>query len=188
MNLLFLTEFFPTKQNGKISGGAESRTYYLAKELSKKHNVTILTALISNSKKEETWGNLKIYRVGKEYSYVQTGNFLNRFLFFLNAIYKGIGFKLDLIDTNSVPTYLAAWVIGLLKNVKTVFWIPDIVGFKQAMKHFGFITGFLEALFELVSIYFFRADKTIALSETTKQKLLKLEFEEKDIEVVYPGV
>lgn len=188
MKLLFLTEFFPTVDGGPISGGAESRTYYLAKELSKKHDVSVITALLPNSKPAEYWGKLKISRVGRIYDYTQTGKFLNRFLFFISAIVSGLKFKVQLIDANSVPTYIAGWVIGLFKNSKTVFWIPDVVGFRDAIKHFGFFVGSVEAVFELVSIYFFRADKTIALSEITKNKLLKLEFEEKDIEVVYPGV
>lgn len=188
MKTLFLTEFFPTEINGKISGGAESRTYYLAKELSKKHEVTVITALSPNSQVAESWGKLKIYRVGRPYPYTQTGKFLNRFLFFISAIVSGLKFKVEIVDANSVPTYIAAWLIALVKNCKTVFWIPDVVSFRDAIKHLGLTMGFIEALFELISIYFFRADKTVALSETTKQKLLKLEFEEKDIEVVYPGV
>jgi glycosyltransferase involved in cell wall biosynthesis len=188
MRILFLTEFFPTKINGEISGGAESRTYYLAKELAKKHEVSVITALLPNSQAKESWGKLKIFRVGREYKYVQTGNFLNRFLFFISAMVQGLKFKVGIIDANSTPTYLAAWLIALFKNCKTVFWIPDVVGFKQAIKHFGFVVGFLEAVFELVSIYFFRADKTIALSKTTKNKLLKLEFDEHNLKVVYPGL
>lgn len=188
MKILFLTEFFPIIDGGSISGGAESRTYYLAKQLSLKHDVSVITSFLSKSAREELWGKLKIFRVGPQYSYTQTGKFFNRFIFFIFAIIKGLQTKTNLIDANSVPTYIAAWIIGLLKDIKTVFWIPDVVGIKQAMKHFGYVIGFLEGLFELISIYFFRANMTVALSETTKNKLMKLRLNEKNIKVIYPGV
>lgn len=188
MKILFLTEFFPIKDGGEISGGAESRTYYLAKNLAKKHEVSVITASLPKSKQYEKWEKLGIYRVGRMYPYIQTGKFINRFLFFVGAIVYGLKIKADVVDANSVPTYVAAWVIGLVRRSKTVFWIPDIVGFRAAIKHFGLFLGTAEAIFELVSIYFFQADKTIALSRTTKEKLLNLEFEEENIQVIYPGV
>ena len=46
----------------------------------------------------------------------------------------------------------------------------------------------LSLFFELLSIYFFRADTTIALSETTKNKLLKLEYDTDNVKVIYPGI
>jgi len=183
-----LTEFFPTEINGKISGGAESRTYYLAKELAKKNDVTVITARLLGSLKNESWNGLEIFRVGSGYSYTQTGKFLHRFIFFVTAFLKGLQTDSDIIDANSVPTYLAAWAVGLFKNIKTVFWIPDVVGVKQAVHHFGPIVGIMEGAFEFFSIYFFRADKTIALSQTTKNKLIDLKYYPSDIKVIYPGV
>jgi len=188
MKIVFLTEFFPIERGGKISGGAESRTYYLARELSQKNDVTVITAKLTGALTEESWGKLKIFRVGSEYSYTQTGKFWNRFIFFLAAIIKGLTTETDVIDANSVPTYLSTWIIGFIKNTKTVFWIPDVVGIKQAIGHFGLVVGFIEGFFELLSIYFFRADTTIALSETTKNKLLKLEYDTDNVKVIYPGI
>ncbi len=189
MHILFFTEFLPINIDGKISGGAESRTFYLAKALARKgHKITILTALLPNSLSEDNWDNITIFRVGSAYHYTQTGSFFDRFHFFLAAITQGIHINADIIDANSVPTYAAAWLVGLVKREKTVFWIPDVVGFRQTVRHFGVIIGLLEGLFELVSIALFRANKTIALSKTTKNKLVNLGFSENRLKIIYPGV
>lgn len=189
MKILFLTEFFPIRNAGEISGGAESRTYYLAKSLAKKsYKVMVVTALVPNSNSEENWDGIEIYRVGNPYDYTQTGKFLNRLLFFIAAVLTGLHLDADLVDANSVPTYIAAWIIGTIKSVKTVFWIPDVVGIRNAVKHFGFVTGFIEGFYELVSIYFFRGSATIALSETTRNKLLEFKYDKGKTVVIYPGV
>lgn len=166
MKILFLSEFFPVTEKGEISGGAESRTYYLSTEFAKRgHKIFILS---SNT-------------AGPKRGHIQTGSFWHRFLFFLDIIKQGLKTDFDLVDANSVPTYLAAWLLAKVKGKKSVFWIPDIVGFSAAIRHLGFVSGVLEAGFELVSIRFIIPDATIALSHTTKLKIGRGE-------VVYPGV
>lgn len=181
MKILFLSEFFPKELNGEISGGAESRTFYLSRALSTGHSVTVLTSLTSDVPSQQTWGRLKVFRFGPKRGYLQAGGFLGRFLFFLNLTVHAATFDFDVVDANSVPTYLAAWLAAKIRGCHSVFWVPDLVGFKAAISHFGFIIGFLEALFEYFSIKILIPDAVIALSSTTATKIGRGT-------VVYPGV
>ncbi len=183
MCILFLTEFFPTTDGGEISGGAESRTYYLAHALSKKHDVSIITSYLPDPLRFEDWNGLKIYRVGPRRNYLRQMGLFYRGLFFLSAIFKSLFLNFDIIDANNGVVYFCAWLVAKLKNKKLVYWVPDVVGFKEWRREQGFGGGLIAWILESAT-FWFPADQTIALSETTRKKLSKI----KNTIVIYPGV
>ena len=182
MKILFLTEFFPTEVNGKISGGAESRTYYLAKSLSQKHDVSVVTSLINNSQKFETWNKLKIYRVGPQRNYLRKLGLLDRGLFGVSSIIRIIRERPEIVDANNGVVYLFANIAARFYKAKLVYWVPDMVGLKEWQREQGFVGGIIAWAMEMTAVWF-PADKIIALSETTKNKINK-----NNVAVIYPGV
>jgi len=188
MKILFLTEFFPVVNNGKIPGGSESRTYYLAKQLVKNgHLVTVLTANLLNTKKEEIWDGVRVIRIGPKYSYVQSGSNFSRLGFALSLIPEGLRLDYDVVDANNSACYVAGWLVARLKLKKLVYWVPDILGLTGWIKALGLINGSINYINESWSL-FIGASKYIALSEVTKKKLINWGIDKKKIKVIYPGL
>lgn len=187
MKILFVTEFFPISDGGEISGGAESRTYYLAKKLSINHNVTVITSLLDNSLVGEKWDKLNIIRVGPRRNYVRRSSLIERGLFGLAIIKKIISTDFDIIDANNSVVYFFSYIGAKIKNKKLVYWIPDIVGLPEWQREQGLLGGFIARILELTAVLFL-PNKIIALSNTTKEKLVKLNVNQTKIDVIYPGV
>lgn len=189
MRVLFFTEFFPEKEGGKITGGVESRVLFTALELAKSgHKVMIMTSKLKGSLGFEVWSSgLEIYRVGPERLYTQSGQIITRLLFTLAALYKSLFINYDIVDAGNAVVYYAASTSALLKRKKSVHWVPDIVGFKDWLKPQGLIGAVIATVLEYTLIIF-PAGKIIALSHTTKNKLLKMGISDDKIAVVYPGV
>lgn len=188
MKFLFLTEYFPVTNNGKIPGGSESRTYYLAKQLAKNgHTVTVLTANLPNTSPFEIWDKVTVIRVGPRYDYVQSGSNLARLGFALSVIPKGLALDYDVVDANNTAVYVSAWLSARLKFKKLVYWIPDLLGLDGWIKALGLINGFINFVNESWAL-FIGASKYIALSEITKKKLVENGVNVKKITVIYPGI
>ena len=188
MKVLLLSEFFPFSDGGKITGGCEARTYYLAKELVKAgHAVTVLAANLPGTKKEDSWGKMRVVRAGPRYDYIQSGSNLSRFLFALSLIIKGCKIDFEVIDANNTAVYVASFLIARLKRKKLVFWVPDILGFRGWIKALGFVNGAMNYINEWLS-FSLPADHYIALSDMTKKKLEDENVEPSKISVIYPGI
>ncbi len=173
MKILFLTEFFPDKPGGKITGGSESRTYYLSQELEKKgHKITVLSS-----------NNVGLKRV-----YTKGGDLFRRFIFLLAIIQKGIKIDFDVVDGNNTAVYLAVFVLAKLKRKKGVYWVPDALGLFRWIKAIGFISGTINTINEWLSLSL-PIDNIIALSKTTKNILVNsFGINPEKITVIYPGV
>lgn len=188
MRLLFLSEFFPIKDGGEISGGVESRSYYLAKKFSHDGNkVKVITAFLPGTKRYEFWGGLEIIRVGLPYRYVQSGSNLARLSFALASIIEGFKVDFETVDANNTATYCAASVLGKIKRKKAVFWVPDVLSFAEWEKTLGKFNAFINVINQTLGLISL-ADRYIALSESTKKKLEKIPGISNKIRVIYPGV
>ncbi|HLC57368.1 MAG TPA: glycosyltransferase, partial [Candidatus Nanoarchaeia archaeon] len=94
MRIGFLTTYFYP-----VAGGAENNCFYLAKELSKKHEVHIFTSDRKDSKifpKEETIHNLNIHRFRTIFRYRY---YLALYPGIINAIRKA---DLDILHVHSL--------------------------------------------------------------------------------------
>lgn len=189
MKILFLTEFFPNSPGGLITGGSESRTYFLSGEFVKRgHNATVITAYLPNTKRTDNWGGLQIRRVGLERPYVKGTDLLRRFLYLWAVIIAGLKIDFDLVDANNTASYLAAFILSKLKNRPCVYWVPDALGWKRWTDAIGLVSGTLNAINEWLSLKM-PASHIIALSKTTKDILVNdFHLPIQKITVVYPGV
>ena len=65
MKIAIITEYFPQSENCETRGGVEIRSFYVARELAKKHNVTVICSQELSTPKEQTFDGIKIIRCGK---------------------------------------------------------------------------------------------------------------------------
>ena len=169
MKILIISEFFPTGKDLKFSGGVEARTFFLAKNLAKRHKVCVLTSRISGSLKKETIFNFVVFRVGPERKYIPTvGNILGRIRFAKAAIDFGKSQDVDLVDGSNFITHFVAKKISQAKKISTVAWYPDVwIG--SWIKNAGIFGIFGEILERINLIMGF--DAYIAISTKTAKKL-----------------
>lgn len=164
--LLFLTEFFPTNKKNIFTGGVEARTFYLSQQAKKDFQVQVI---FSRSK-------------------LIAATFLSVFAR-INYIYtsfiKAISSNFDLIEASNTTVYFPAFLAAKLKKKPAVAWYPDILG-KDWFK-FGKIVGSLGYFLEKLSLKL-NWDQVIALSQATKQKLIKANLSANKITVAYGGI
>jgi phosphatidyl-myo-inositol dimannoside synthase len=164
--LLFLTEFFPTDSKLVFTGGVEARTYYLSQQAKQDFQVKIIH---SNSNKIAATP----FSVFSRLSYIFT------------SFFKALKTEFDLIEGSNTTTYLSAFLAGKLKNKPTIAWFPDVLG-KDWFK-FGFFVGVFGYCLEKISLKL-NWDQIIALSQSTKQKLIKANIPASKITVAYGGI
>lgn len=184
-----ITEFFPTGSDLRFTGGVEARTYFVAKDLAKKHEVHVICTKDPNSKREENIHGIYVHRVGPTVEYLKAASIVTlvpRLKFIVEAIKTGIEIDPDIVDGGNFSGHLIAKEIANRNRIPCVYWYPDVfIG--QWVKSSGIIAGppgFLLEKFNLLR----KADFFIAISNATKQKLIKNGIPEEKISVIYCGV
>ena len=185
MKILIVSEFFPLSKKAEISGGVETRAYYVAKILSKKHSVTVLTSLVQGSKKKENFGNFNVIRCGKKRKYSQKDAFFDRLSFMIDAYKIGKKLDFDIVDGYNFISYAPAYWIAKSKNKISIATYHD-VWINQWVKNIG-ITGLS---MEILERYVLSRKWTgfITNSEFTKNNLTKVGIKKNIIDTVYSGV
>lgn len=187
MKILLISEFFPTSFGGKMSGGTEARSYYVGLELIKlKHEVIVLTSRLPNSLDCELWNGMKVIRVGEERTYTTKASLKERMFFVLSVVKEGMKHDFEIVDGNTLPCYIAAFLLGIFKKAKSVFWIPDLPGFVGWSKSLGWINGLIATMVEYLSVLL-PASGIIALSDITYQKIKNYGVSDQKIMRIYPG-
>ena len=170
MNICIVTEYFPHGDNLDIKGGVEVCCYNEALELSKYHNVTVLTS------KEGKFDEFKIQDVdviacGDDRSYVQKGSFISRLKFMKDALDKHkILEDIDLVIGYNFITYPVAYKISKKLNAKVALRYHDVwIG--EWTKNMG-ISGLFG---EILERYIFKKDINlyVAVSDFTRNNLNK---------------
>jgi len=163
MKLLFVTEFFP-RDKTKFTGGVEARIYYLTQ------NLTSPFQVISRPKTHVPVSFLSIFP---------------RLFFQLHAVWQSRHLKPDLVEGSNFNSYLPAFLISRLKKVPAVAWYADIYQ-KKWFKLFPFPTALAGYLLEWVSLRL-PWHGVIAMSQTTKAKLISAGIPKDKITVIYGG-
>lgn len=170
MNICIVTEYFPSGDSLDIKGGVEVCCYNEAMELSKYHNVTVLT-----SKEGELNGfnieDVHIVCCGDDRNYVQKGSFTNRLKFMKDAVdkHKILG-DIDLVIGYNFITYPVAYKLSKKLGAKVALRYHDVwIG--EWTKNMG-ITGLFG---ELLERYIFKKDIDlyVAVSDYTRNNLNK---------------
>ncbi len=189
MKLLLISEYFPESEHCEIKGGVETRAFAIAKELAKKHEVTVLCSREKNQPKEQRFANMRIMRCGPERSYTQIGDIPKRLRFIFAAYQEGCKLDADLVDGYNYITYIPAMWIGKKKNIPAIATYHDVwVG--EWVKHIGLIGGILG---EILERYILRGKgkhwtQFITNSEVTRQELITYGIPKEKTTAVYSGV
>jgi len=184
--LLFLTEYFPESGAGDITGGVENRYFYLLRELSKRHHVTLLC---STQRKE--WVGLKQHIEGinvirTSFQPYSSKGIIRYRLNLVKSFYRySKNFnKFDVVEGTNFITYLPAYNLGsFLHSKKVATWHECWVG--EWIKIKGLITGFLGEIWERNALKK-KWDIIMAVSNVTKRKLSK--YIDKKVEVIPNGI
>ena len=190
MNILYFTEYFPESENAELTGGVESRTYHLAKELAKKHNITIITTTQHNPR-IQNFQNMLIIRC-KKLPYTHTGYKKERLQTAIKMYKTGERFikrnKIDIIDSHNFFTYYPASKLAQKYKIKHFVnyhetWINNWV------KNTGSKAGIIGEIAERFILNNLKKNNTrfIAVSNFTKNKLIQNNIKNK-ISVVYNGI
>lgn len=180
MNICIVTEYFPHSDSLDIKGGVEVCCYNEALELSKYHNVTVLTS------KEGTLDEFNIQDVhviccGDDRSYVQKGSFKSRLKFMVDAVNKHkILEDIDLVIGYNFITYPVAYHLSKKLNSKIALRYHDVwIG--EWTKNMG-ISGLFG---EILERYIFKKDIDlyVAVSDFTRNNLNKYVDSEKTVTV-----
>lgn len=167
MKLLFVTEFFPEKHIESFTGGVESRTFQTVKHLKPQHEVFI----VSRTKK----------LVAPSFSSIWS-----RIIFMLEAIIKVVRQKPELVEGSNFICYLPAFIGAQLTRAKSVAWYADVYG-KTWFHTTSLPVALMGFALERLSLIL-PWDNVIAMSQTTKSKLVSSGIDPDRIEVVYGGV
>lgn len=168
MKILLLTEFFPVSEKEEITGGVEARCFFVSKYLKDfGHNVKIIS------------------RSANRWTIASWRSFPERFVFTARMIIQGMQTNFDIVEGTNYTNHLVAVLLGFLKNKPAVCWYADVfVG--QWFKNIGGVGIFGEIaerlLFKVPGVNY------IAISQTTKNKLIKNGVPEEKITVIYCGV
>ncbi|MBI2596236.1 glycosyltransferase family 4 protein [Candidatus Daviesbacteria bacterium] len=186
MKILFIAEFFPSNNQLNFSGGVEAYNYFLVRELTKKNKITVICRGENLTSKRRLKLPFKIIRIGKS-SKIDTSfmTIFQRVIFNILAIKAGLGEEFDLVQGNNFVTYIPAFIIGFVKRKPSIAWYPDVFIGKW-IKLTGFFSGIVGEISERVAITFPWAH-FIALSNSTKNKLLKTGIKVDKISTIYAG-
>lgn len=171
MKLLYLTEYFPNENSRVLTGGVESRTFYVARYLkSHHHKVTV-------ERRTENYAFNYFYTLVDRIAYIVTQ------LFHLMKIKRQ---KYDLVEGTNFVTYIPAFFRAKRIGAKAIAWYPDVFS-GESIKRLGYVNGLVVELMERIALKL-PWDGIIALSKETKKKLISRGIKEKKIHVIYGGV
>ncbi len=170
MNICIVTEYFPSGESLDIKGGVEVCCYNEALELSRYHNVTVLTSK-EGEINEFNIQDVHVICCGDEHGYVQKGSFTSRLKFMKDALEKHEMLDdIDLIIGYNFITYPVAYKLSKKLNTKVALRYHDVwIG--NWIKNMG-ITGLFG---EVLERYILKQDidQYIAVSDFTADNLKK---------------
>jgi glycosyltransferase involved in cell wall biosynthesis len=193
MNILIASEFFPESETGEITGGVESRAFYIARQLAKRHKVFIITSRRPGSNMYDSFSGLTIIRLGPEYEYTQSGHLLKRALFMINS--SLFAWKLvrkeniSVVDGYNFFTYpVPLWATLFTKARGFLTYHEVWVG--SWAKNTGTKSGLFGELHERLILFRarIRGLSFISVSNFTKRQLVKQGIDSKKIKVISNGV
>lgn len=163
-------------------GGAEIVFKNLAENLVKQgHEVDLVTHRLKNTPKFEIINGVKVHRINC---------FHNRYCFTFFSVPKALRLarKSDIIQTTTFNGAPASWLVGKLNRKKVVLTVHEVWLDKwKEITDFSKISCFLHNLLEK-AIYALRYDHYVAVSNSTKQDLIRSGIPEEKVTTVYNGL
>lgn len=170
LKVLLLTEFFPKSLKAEITGGVEARCFFVSRYLKR---LECEVKVLAKTTEGEEWAFSSFRSIGK------------RIIFWFNIFISGLRENPDIIEGTNYTTYIPSFFLGLIKRKPVVFWYPDVfIG--SWVQNAGF-AGYIFNIIEKIGLKL-PVDKYIAISNSTKNKLIKNGVSEKKIKIIYCGV
>ena len=190
MKILLITDFFPIGKDLRFSGGVEARTFFVAKELAKRNDVSVISARLPQTRAKEKMFGFTVYRPGPIINYNSGAptvfDLHKRLSFIFSAISLGKRISIDIVDGGNFSDHFVAKMISNSKKIPVVFWYPDVfIG--QWIKTSGLLGGFAGYLLEKTNMIF-SADLFIAISNVTKNKLIASGVDKEKVVTIPCGV
>lgn len=189
MKILIICEFFPIGKELKFSGGVEARTFFVSKSLSKKHNVHVITTRLPNSKQFEKINGISVHRIGPIKNYrtgAKLSDLISLYRFTTSAIKEGSKLNPQIVEGTNFVTHFIAKQISQKNRTPLVFWYPDVfIG--NWIKTSGLVAGLIGNFVEKFNLKR-SADLFIAISNSTKSKLIRNKIPQNKIIIIPCGV
>lgn len=167
MRILLVTEFMP-EGNTHMSGGVESQSYFFCRHMSKLgHDVTVIS-------RKKTWVEASL------------GSIVSRLWFQVSAIVQGFDKKADIVIGSNYVCYLPAYVIARLEGAKAIAQYHDVFG-KDWFEYMSFPLALAGYAMEWIG-WKLHWDMIIAVSQTTKERLVKVGVNQDLISVIHNGI
>ena len=185
MKIILITEYFPRSNDCEVRGGIEARAFFIARELAKRNDVTVLCARLPDEPVEQEVAGITVRRCGPVRPYTQSGSIAARAGFVRACISVGRTIGADVVDGYHYIPYLAALQIASACDIPRIATFHDI-WLNNWVKNFGY-TGVIG---EVVERYVLARhwDHFITNSESTKQKLVAARRKATPADVVYNGI
>jgi len=186
MKLLIITEYFPKSSDVEIRGGVETRCFYIAKELAKRHDVTVISALEPETPRDQTIEKIKIIRCGRPKEYLQTGGIIQRLSFMKEAYSIGCRLDIDIVEGTNFITYIPAYYIAREKGIPNIAWYNDVwIG--KWTHNIGLISGLAGEVLERFAL---SRDWSYIIANTkfTLNNLIKQGKQRERLEVIPCGI
>jgi len=186
MKLLLVTEFFPSGKDLKFTGGVEARTYYIAKGLARKHEITVISSWQNGTPKKELMAGFMVYRTGPKRDYTASmGHIISRIQFIFSAIKFGKTLDINIIDGGNYIAHFISKNIAIYKKIPVVAWYPDV--WLNKWMHNAGPMGIFGEILERINLY--RGfDAYIPISNYTESILNRFVTHKKKIFKLYCGV
>jgi len=184
--IAFIAEYIAPPDRPR-TGGLDALTYNLAKCLSKKYEVHIITSYLDHSERTEVRDNLTVHRVGLKRKEIQRGDFLKRLMYNRAVESKLLSLEPDLVNAVGFVSFNGAYKAAKRLNIPVIATVLEIWQ-GDWISNVGFFTGLAGEILE--RIYLKRNyDRYIAISRFTGKKMEeKLKIPPEKISIVYCGV
>lgn len=165
--ILLITEFFPEKDTA-MTGGVEARTYRLAKTLAR--------------------FGCKVEVIARKRTAVtaKTTSLFPRLWFQFKAVQRGLKLDPGVVEGSNFVCYLPAYVLARIKRAKAVAWYADVYG-KVWFETMSWPVALAGYVWEWISLHL-PWDRIIAMSRSTRDKLIAEGVSPDKISVIYGGV
>ena len=167
MNILLVNEFYPDGAQPTIVGGVQARNYFVAKYLSEKHNVEVVSL---------NRGSIA----------ATTLSMFPRLASMIRIILIKPKKRPDLIEASNVTTYFPAFLLAKRLGLPAVAWVPDVLG-KYWTDYFPLPVAIAGRVMEVTGLKL-PWNHWIAMSQVTQKKLIALGIPPERITVIYGGV
>ena len=169
-------------------GGGEVWIWNVARELARKgYKITVLTYKHSSHLKDEVIDGIHIKRMGL-FPIKGSSSYFSRALVQVpGLLFNGLREEFDILIAVQTLPLIPCKLIAFSKKRPIIIVFHDVYGFHFSLRDKGIIKGLIRGGFEHLSLKL-EYDKILAVSNSTKEKLVRQGVNPDKISVVYGGV